>query len=136
MMTMRVTQERVQGSGRASSMKDTCDHRLLRHTPSPFQPRGNGIGPPWIVTIPQNYSGMQISRHFNLTRLAISPPTTVDSHCPSYQIMPGTAPETTVSVSTTCQISLPAIFLLTPLRTFGPRHVLRGANSCQNTTHG
>ena len=46
---------------------------LLRHVPSPFQPRStfrNGIGPPWIVTIPQNHSGIRISRHFSLTRLA------------------------------------------------------------------
>jgi hypothetical protein len=76
MMTIRVTQEIVQGSGRASSMKDTCDHRLLRHVPSPFQPRGtfrNGIGAPWIMTIPQNHSGMRISRHFSLTRPAKFP---------------------------------------------------------------
>jgi hypothetical protein len=53
----------VQGSGRASSMKDTCDHRRLRHVPSPFQPRStfrNGIGLPWIVIIHQRHWGMRI----------------------------------------------------------------------------
>jgi len=40
-LAMSVTQERVQGSGCASSMKDTCDHRLLPHVPS-FQSNTTG----------------------------------------------------------------------------------------------
>jgi hypothetical protein len=129
MMTIRVTQEIVQESGRALSIKDTRDYRLLRHVPSPFQPRStfrNGTGPSWIVTIPQNHSGMRISRHFSLTRPAkfpdsrtFFPPTTVDPHCPSFQIMPGLPPKTMLLVSTTCPISSRAILLLASLWIFG-----------------
>jgi hypothetical protein len=32
-------------------MKDTCDHRLLRHVPSPFQPRGMFR---FIIFVPPN----------------------------------------------------------------------------------
>jgi hypothetical protein len=84
---------------RGSLMNDICEHRLLQYIPFSFRPRSTfreKIGPFWIVTISQSHSGMRISRHFSLPRLTkfsdsrtSFPLTTVDPHCPSFQIMPG-----------------------------------------------